>query len=190
MMVMRTLLRIVLLLVSCCMASAWAADDPKVLELEAAARNAIFAPVQSVRDSTPAVVSDPTIAQADLLTHEFRLQRESNKLMEAGFVSLLAIVLLFLVLRFLSTRGPAATPHMVSATGLICIVFGTILLVLMAETESQLTASVGILGAVAGYLFRSMHQDAEAETEADAKRKSRKLSEAPAPPTDADRGSN
>ncbi|MBK8890736.1 MAG: hypothetical protein IPN75_10250, partial [Dechloromonas sp.] len=51
--------------------------------------------------------------------------------------------------------------HAVSATGLICIVFGTILLVLMAETETQLTASVGIIGAVAGYLFRSMHSDAE-----------------------------
>lgn len=184
---MHALLRIAVLLVVGCMAAvAWPAGDPKVLELEAAAQYAIPAPPVPVSGMAPPVIQDSTIANADLLTHEFRLQRESNKLMEAGFVSLLAIVLLFLVLRFLSSRGPAATPHMVSATGLICIVFGTILLVLMAETESQLTASVGILGAVAGYLFRSMHQDAEADSKADSKARPKTLTGTPGSPDDAD----
>ena len=63
-------------------------------------------------------------------------------------------------------------------------------LVLMAETESQLTASVGILGAVAGYLFRSMHQDAEADSKADSKARRKTLSGTPESPDDADNDRN
>jgi hypothetical protein len=158
--IMKTLPGIIVLLIGCCVAAAtMAVDDPKVMELEAAAKKA-YGGVAERPVNDVAGPSDGTVAKADQLTHEFRVKRETNKLYEAGFVSVLAIILLFIVLRFLSSKGPSATPHMVSATGLICIVFGTILLVLMADTESQLTASVGILGAVAGYLFRSMHQDA------------------------------
>jgi len=157
---MKTLLQYIVLLIGCSAAIAMAADDPKVLEWEAAAQKAYPEAAEQPVNGT-ASTPDTTVANADKLTHEFRIKRETNKLYEAGFVSALAVILLFIVLRFLSNKGPSATPHMVSATGLICIVFGTILLVLMADTESQLTASVGILGAVAGYLFRSMHQDSE-----------------------------
>lgn len=148
------------LLVGFCLGAAAAAADPKVQEEITKANQAYVASQQGGAGGAP-VAADPTKIQADKLTHEFRLERERNKLLEAFFVSVLAVTLLFIVLRFLSSKGPSATPHMVSATGMICIVFGTILLVLMAETESQLTASVGILGAVAGYLFRSMRSDSE-----------------------------
>jgi hypothetical protein len=149
------------LLAGICIVAAAAAADPKVQEAEAAAKRAYAVAVQHAGTGEAPVAADPTTAQADKLTHEFLLEREHNKLLEAAFVSMLAVTLLFIVLRFLNSKGPSAVPHMVSATGLICIIFGTILLVLMAETESQLTASVGILGAVAGYLFRSMRADAE-----------------------------
>ena len=144
---MRALLRLLLISIAVSLApGAVMAQDPKVLELEAAAKAATPAPAGRTNGAEPVmVVNDATTAQADRLTHEFRLEREKNKLYEAAFVSVLAVVMLFIVLRFLSVRGPAATPHMVNATGLICIVFGTILLVLMAESETQLTASVGIL---------------------------------------------
>ncbi len=37
--------------------------------------------------------------------------------------------------------------------------FGTIILVLIVDTNEQLTAAIGILGAVAGYLFRSAQEN-------------------------------
>lgn len=52
-----------------------------------------------------------------------------------------------------------------SATGLIYIVFGTIILVVIANTDQQLTASMGILGAVAGYLFGRSQRDQGEEEE-------------------------
>jgi uncharacterized membrane protein len=97
-------------------------------------------------------------AKADQLTHEYKMRQESNKVYEIIILSLLALISLFLVLRFLTAKTPNAGPHIVNATGLICIIFGTILLVIMAQSDQQLTAAVGILGAVAGYLFRSMHR--------------------------------
>lgn len=157
---MEILRGLVTLFVGFFLAAAALAADPKVQEAEATARNVYAGAVDRASIQAPAA-ADPTVVQADKLTHDFNIERERIKLLEAVFVSLLAVTLLFIVLRFLNSKGPSAVPHMVNATGLICIVFGTILLVLMAQNESQLTASVGILGAVAGYLFRSMRPDAE-----------------------------
>lgn len=41
----------------------------------------------------------------------------------------------------------------VTVIGLVSVIFGTILLVLVVDTSETLTAPMGILGAIAGYLF-------------------------------------
>lgn len=41
----------------------------------------------------------------------------------------------------------------VTAVGLVSVIFGSILLVLVVDTTETLTAPMGILGAIAGYLF-------------------------------------
>jgi amino acid transporter len=105
----------------------------------------------------PAPVVD-TQAQADKFAHEFRMRQEDDKLYEVVILSALALVSLFIVLRFITAKAAYSASHIVSATGLIFIIFGTILLVIMADTEQQLTAAIGILGAVAGYLFGSIHR--------------------------------
>lgn len=103
-------------------------------------------------------------AAADRLTHEFNMHKESNKVYEIGILSVLAVVTLFLVLNFLTKHTVDAGPNAVNATALVCIIFGTILLVLMAQSDQQLTAAMGILGAIAGYLFRSMRNDGPSES--------------------------
>lgn len=40
-----------------------------------------------------------------------------------------------------------------AATGLILVPFSTIILVLVAGSQEQITAAIGALGAIAGYLF-------------------------------------
>lgn len=95
-------------------------------------------------------------AKADQLTHDYRMQQDTNRLYAIVILSTLALLSLFIVLRFLTAKPHYSASHIVNATGLIFIIFGTILIVLMAQTDQHLTASVGILGAVAGYLFRSM----------------------------------
>ena len=122
------------------------------------------APTQSAASAQPTAplpASAPAPAStADRLTHEFRMRAEDDKLYEITILSALALLSLFIVLRFI-TRKPGtnySATDIVNATGLIFIIFGTILLVIMADTDQQLTAAIGILGAVAGYIFGAIKQ--------------------------------
>ncbi len=108
--------------------------------------------------SLPAAADSATKDQTYKLVHEFYMRREEVKLYEIAILSALALVSLFIVLRFITTKAAYSASHIVNATGLVFIIFGTILLVIMADTDEQLTAPIGILGAVAGYLFGSINR--------------------------------
>lgn len=85
---------------------------------------------------------------------EYYSRRQLNTLYFAIILAATALLAHIFVLQSLRRDGSSKAPTaIVSATGLIYIIFGTILLVVIATTEQQLTASMGILGAVAGYLF-------------------------------------
>jgi len=74
-------------------------------------------------------------------------------------LALLCLLSLSIVLTFLIRLKEDVQPRdIVSGAGLILIVFGTIILVLIVDTSEQLTAAIGILGAIAGYLFRSTQE--------------------------------
>jgi drug/metabolite transporter superfamily protein YnfA len=88
--------------------------------------------------------------------HEYRMQQQRDKLNFAILLGAVALVAHLIVLGFLYRQAPG---HIVGATGLVYIVFGTILLVVIANTEAQLTAAIGVLGAVAGYLFGRLQQE-------------------------------
>ena len=83
----------------------------------------------------------------------YRIEEEKSRralilaLIGAGIVSL-AIVLGFL--KLIGTKNAAT---MVTASGLVLVVYATVLVVMIAKAEQQLTAAIGILGAIAGYLF-------------------------------------
>lgn len=76
-------------------------------------------------------------------------------LLQAGVVILLSVVTLAaltLLLVYLF-RTKAAPAQMVNGAGLTLIIFGTVFLAYTVNDKDQLIASVGILGAIAGYLF-------------------------------------
>lgn len=66
------------------------------------------------------------------------------------------LISLLLMLYFLRNRD---SRDIVSAVGLNLIIFGTVIMIMVAQTDQQLTAGAGILGAIAGYLFRSIQSD-------------------------------
>lgn len=91
----------------------------------------------------------------DALKHELYLQQGKHRFWTIIALCVVLFISLIVVLMFMkSTKCSAA--DIVNATGLIFIIFGTILLVMVADAEAQLTAAIGILGAIAGYLFGSM----------------------------------
>jgi len=80
-------------------------------------------------------------------------------------LALLCLLSLSIVLAFLTRLKQDVHPRdIVSGAGLILIVFGTIILVLIVDTSEQLTAAIGILGAIAGYLFRSTQEGIQKPT--------------------------
>ncbi len=131
------------------------AADNNVRQLEA--MGAYESALGTAVAQAPAPIVD-TQGQADKFAHEFRMRQEDDKLYEIIILSALALLSLFLVLRFITAKTVYSASHIVNATGLIFIIFGTILLVIMADTEQQLTAAIGILGAVAGYLFGAINR--------------------------------
>ena len=104
---------------------------------------------------TTAAIGTP---EAERYYHDLRLEQERNKLIEVVILCLLTLISLVIVLSYLSKSPGFSASDMVNATGLIFIISGTIILVIMADTEQQLTAAMGILGAVAGYLFGTMRK--------------------------------
>lgn len=82
----------------------------------------------------------------------YRMAEESNRLILALSVMGAGILSLLLVLAFLKSRG-TAPETMVTGSGLVLVVFATVLIVILVKRDEQLTAATGILGAIAGYLF-------------------------------------
>lgn len=92
----------------------------------------------------------------------YRLEEGSNHRVLALSVMGAGLFSLFLVLWYLNSRE--ATPEtMVNGSGLVLVIFATVLVVLLAKAEQQLTAATGILGAIAGYLFGKTTKGSDAE---------------------------
>lgn len=93
--------------------------------------------------------------EIDTTIPEIEILRINNEFWSIVLLSGLCIISLIIVLGFIKQQSHSAK-DIVNAAGLTLIIFGTIILVLVVNTSEQLTAAIGILGAIAGYLFRSV----------------------------------
>jgi hypothetical protein len=106
----------------------------------------------------------------DHLKHQFNMAREQNKLYECALLTVAVLMALILVLRFFRGHPRASPSDIVNAIGLIILVFGTIFVIILVDVDEQLTAAMGILGAIAGYLFGSMRRVGEGGSSGDGLR--------------------
>lgn len=116
-------------------------------------------------DQVLAIVSQYMQQQADDSSAQIIKTRVNNEFWYIVLLCTVALVALFMVLVFLRGRGHSAK-DVVNAAGLILIIFGTIILVLVVDTTEQLTAAIGVLGAIAGYLFGTIQADRKVSAEA------------------------
>lgn len=72
-------------------------------------------------------------------------------------------ILLAIVLFCLKNKPNCSAENLVNAVGLVLVVEGTMFIAVSAATTEQLTAPIGILGAIAGYLFGSAKRRATEE---------------------------
>jgi protein-S-isoprenylcysteine O-methyltransferase Ste14 len=115
-------------------------------------------------DAKPTAAA-PTLTQAlseATLTHEFRMRQQTDKYRFAVLLAVTALLAHVVAVVFLSRQRAEAKElgtSIMTSTGLIYVIFGTILIVVISSTDQQLTAAIGIMGAVAGYLFGRSRAD-------------------------------
>ena len=104
------------------------------------------------------ITGNSEISTADKLTHEFKMAQERNKLYECIILVVGLIITLAIILGLMSKKTSFSANNIMNASALILIIYGTIFIVVLSDAEAQLTASIGILGAIAGYLFGTMNK--------------------------------
>lgn len=88
---------------------------------------------------------------------EFLRDQVATDRLIAILVMGLALLSLFFVLHYLFKVGCKANDIIIGG-GLVVVGYGTIILALTVSTEQQLMAAIGVLGALAGYLFGASGQ--------------------------------
>ena len=101
-----------------------------------------------VAEAAPGAQNDPDAGYAALRLEEERTRRY----IVMGLIGA-CLLSLVLVLTFLCRSSACTTSALVNGSGLVLVIYATILVVVIARAEQQLTAAIGVLGAIIGYLF-------------------------------------
>ena len=92
---------------------------------------------------------------------EFRMLQEKHRMWLLGGIVISTPLMLALVLFCLKKIPNCSSESLVNAVGLILVIEGTMFIGVSALTTEQLTAPIGLLGAIAGYLFGSARRKTE-----------------------------
>lgn len=102
--------------------------------------------------------------EAQKLTAQVHMEKESNRFWLTLTVAFAGAAFLFVSLHHMSKVARATGENAVrpsdvmNVVALHLIVFGILLVVMIADVTDQLTAAAGILGALAGYIFRGVNE--------------------------------
>jgi len=92
---------------------------------------------------------------------EYRLTQENHKFSLLIGVWVFAALVIPVILHFISKAGFSSAENIISASGLVLVIQGTVFVSLAVVDTNQLTAAVGILGAIAGYLFKTFQKNGQ-----------------------------
>jgi len=123
------------------------------------------APAGEVMNNPPA----QTLSGNDKLLEkkgELILLQERHRMFLLLAIVVSTPIILALVLFFLKKAPNSSGDSLIHAIGLVLVIEGTMFIAVSAITTEQLTAPIGILGAIAGYLFGSAKRKATEKTKA------------------------
>ncbi len=84
---------------------------------------------------------------------EYRTLQEKNKVILLVAIAVTTAFFLLLTLYFIYRVKDYTPSDIVHGTGLVLVIQAILFVVVFSPTSEQLTASIGALGAIAGYLF-------------------------------------
>lgn len=103
--------------------------------------------------------------ETPISTGELRKLQEENRVNLLFGILVATPLFLFLVLIYIKKSTNFSAQSIVHGSGLVLVIQATLFVVLASPTTEQLTASIGVLGAIAGYLFGSARREKEEEKE-------------------------
>ncbi len=109
--------------------------------------------IKSFEDAELSVPKSTTQPQKN--EAEFRFLQENNRLYLIFSVMGVTPLFLIIILFFISRSKLYSAESIVHGSGLVLVIQATLLVVIAAPTTEQLTAAIGVIGAIAGYLFGS-----------------------------------
>jgi hypothetical protein len=114
--------------------------------------------MKSISDNRPTITATTKVTHVGITEPEFRL-----RLLYCIFVTV--PVILCIILFFVYRKKDSTTEDLIHATGLVFVIYATLMVVLATVNSEALTAAIGIIGAVAGYIFRgSTNKSKEPDT--------------------------
>jgi hypothetical protein len=108
------------------------------------------------------VSSSPSDQAGFTAEQRFKWLQEEHRQTQLMWLVIAMTVALVIVLFFQKANPQHTAESLVNSTGLVLVVFGTLYISECAITTEQLTAPMGILGAIAGYIFGSAQKRRDA----------------------------
>lgn len=93
----------------------------------------------------------------------YRMLQERNRVILLVSIIVMTPVFMFLVLFYIKQSNHYTAEHIVNGSALVLVIQATTFIVIAAPTSEQLTAAIGVLGAIAGYLFGTSTKRREKE---------------------------
>ncbi|MBU0945701.1 MAG: hypothetical protein KJ804_05250 [Proteobacteria bacterium] len=117
-----------------------------------------------IKQGSPARLEENNLPSQEDLEHEmllrkdveYRMLQEKHRLRLLVAIVVSTPILLVIILFCLKNAPNCSGESLVNAVGLVLVIEGTMFIAVSAVTTEQLTALIGILGAIAGYLFGSV----------------------------------
>jgi hypothetical protein len=114
--------------------------------------------MKSISDNRPVMTSTKIMTHTGITEPEFRL-----RLLYCIFVTV--PIILCIILFFIYKKSDSTTEDLIHATGLVFVIYATLMVVLATVNSEALTAAIGIIGAVAGYIFRGSTKSKEPDAD-------------------------
>lgn len=84
---------------------------------------------------------------------EYRKMQEQHRLYIIGGLIIFTPMVMYMLLYFVHKSNDNTEHAIIHTSGLVLVIQATAIVVIAAPTTEQLTAAIGVLGAIAGYLF-------------------------------------
>jgi hypothetical protein len=101
-------------------------------------------------------VVEGNVNNSNQLMYDFRAKQETFRLYQVILLAAMSLCALAIVLKYMKDSKTCQARDMLNGTGLVLVIFSTVLVIIIADVEIQLTAAMGVLGGIAGYLFGTL----------------------------------